>query len=171
MDNTATLLQLRALFDQKNIELFGGKLPPVALKIDPARTRFGFFQSRPTPTICISAHHLALNPFHRVVGLAVRISVEETLVHEMVHLELWLSRKYCGHGAPFKERMASLGYINTRLGGGQMPKGTVVYKCPKCQQQWRRFRRWSRGRRCAQCQVAVQLVEHHNAAILQQVAP
>lgn len=90
--------QLRALWTALNKEHFEGSLRPVPIRITRSRRTYGYFYG----------------PNHKGGSASIRISkvmadteklVRETMLHEMIHQELYELGHYLweGHGAAFQD--------------------------------------------------------------------
>jgi hypothetical protein len=96
----AEQLRVRALYDALNRERFDGRLPAeVPLRISRRmRTRLGHFVPRSAADGTRDAGEIALN--HALLRLGAEAELEETMLHEMAHLEAWLL-----HGSRSHDRL------------------------------------------------------------------
>lgn len=76
--------------------------------------------------------------------------IRDTLGHEMIHYWLWERGRPYGHTAEFHAKMREMGVSRYN----PVPKLTgtrYAYRCPSCNRQWIRKRRYTRRVACLVC--------------------
>lgn len=140
-----------AEFDQLNLRHFNDLCPPVKLVCN-ARLR------STAARIDTLRRVLELNPGRLTALPETRV---ETIFHEMIHLWLYAQGWPSGHTPRFRAKMAERGHVSFGYGRDGDPKGPlhayagseprVVYRCPKCGQQFPRRRRYAQPMACGGC--------------------
>lgn len=136
------------LFRELNAKHFGNSLPECPLRLSKRRRSVGLITYTPSVSIEISRYFFENNPLH---SRGQNDSVEETLLHEMVHYDLWNRLKHRGHGRLFQQAALEVGLKHHRFSYGEVAPRKVVYFCPLCKREWYRYRRWSSKRYCRLC--------------------
>ena len=139
-----TTLQL--LFAQYNYTYFNGEIPTHRIGYN---ARFSNLAGRITyrpPFIELSTKHLERNPE----------SLRDTLLHEMIHAWLFVTRGDTGHSAAFKKKMRELGLksIYHDMGAARefsLDTKRYILRCDHCAAEILRRRRPPAMVSCARC--------------------
>lgn len=137
--------------DQLNPVHFNDLCPPVRIELNPRlRTTAGRIRTDHR-ILELNAYRLQELPETRT----------ETVFHELIHLWLYARGLPAGHNPLFRAKMAERGHATFRYGVEGDPKGQrhsypgsdrwVVYRCPNCDQRYRRRRRFRRPMLCGPC--------------------
>lgn len=101
-----TIAQLEKKFAEFNYMYFDGLLPDVIIKYCNSKGYVGLF-SCPKPNSKSTRCTIKITKYYEMPDQAI----EETLIHEMIHLWQYINGYYDSHGTSFKDMMSKINAI------------------------------------------------------------